>query len=58
MEWLQMGGYAQYVWPSYALAVATVLLNIRWARQSVRLAREEVRRRFAIAEADGTSREQ
>ena len=58
MAWLQMGGYAQYVWPSYVLAVATVLLNIRWARQLVRQAREEARRRIAIAETDGTSREQ
>lgn len=57
MEWLQMGGYAQYVWPSYALAVAAVLLNIRWARQSVRQAREEARRRIAITETDGASRE-
>jgi len=57
MEWLRMGGYAHYVWPSYALAVATVLLNVRWARQLVRRAREEARRRIAITESDGSGQE-
>jgi heme exporter protein CcmD len=46
-EWLKMGGYAQYVWPSYALALIAVLLNIRWARRSARQARMEARRRLA-----------
>jgi heme exporter protein CcmD len=57
MEWLRMGGYAQYVWPSYALAVATVLLNIYWARRLVRQAREDARRRLAIGEAADSNRE-
>jgi heme exporter protein CcmD len=48
-EWLKMGGYAQYVWPSYALALIAVLLNISWARRSARQARTEARRRLAAA---------
>jgi heme exporter protein CcmD len=51
-EWLKMGGYAQYVWPSYALALLAVLLNIRWARRSARQARMEARRRLAATRGD------
>jgi heme exporter protein CcmD len=57
MDWLRMGGYAQYVWPSYALAVATVLLNIYWARKLARQAREEARRRIAMSDGNVGSRE-
>ena len=27
-EWLQMGGYAQYVWPSYVLGLLILGLNL------------------------------
>jgi heme exporter protein CcmD len=40
-----MGGYGQYVWPSYLLTVLIVWLNIRWARQSVRKAHITAQRR-------------
>ncbi len=33
-----MGGYAAYVWPSYALTFAVVVLNIVWARRLPRYA--------------------
>jgi heme exporter protein CcmD len=45
--WLAMGRYAWYVWPSFALTLATVLLNIHWARRSYRDARDLARRRLA-----------
>jgi heme exporter protein CcmD len=45
--WLYLGGYGQYVWPSYALTLLVVWLNIRWARQSVADARTTARRRIA-----------
>ena len=45
---LAMGGYAQYVWPSFALALAAVVLNIVWARGAYRAAREEARRRVSM----------
>jgi heme exporter protein CcmD len=47
MKFLEMGGYALYVWPSYALTVLVVGLNIYWARRSLREAQAETRRRLA-----------
>jgi heme exporter protein CcmD len=47
LKFLQMGGYALYVWPSYALTALVVGLNIYWARRSLRDARIETRRRLA-----------
>jgi heme exporter protein D len=49
-EFLEMGGYAAYVWPSYAITLAIVVLNIVWACRSLSRAREEARRRLAIAD--------
>ena len=46
-EFLYMGGYAAYVWSSYALTLAVVFLNIVWARRLLARAREEARRRLA-----------
>jgi heme exporter protein CcmD len=47
MEFLQMDGYAVYVWPSYAITLAIVILNIVWARRSLSRARDDARRRIA-----------
>ena len=47
IEFLQMDGYAVYVWPSYAITLAIVILNIVWARRSLSRARDEARRRLA-----------
>jgi len=47
MNWLAMGGYAQYVWPSYALTLIVIALNIWWARRSLARARQEAHRRIA-----------
>ncbi len=47
MEFLEMGGYARYVWPSYALTLTIIVLNIIWARNAMKRAREEARRRVA-----------
>lgn len=52
MGWLAMGGYAQYVWPSYALTLAIIALNIWWARRSLARARAEARRRIVMQKAD------
>jgi heme exporter protein CcmD len=49
LKFLQMGGYAIYVWPSYALAALAVGFNIYWARRSLRVAQAETRRRLAGA---------
>ena len=44
-EFLSMGGYARFVWPSYALTLAIIILNIVWARRSLARARAAARRR-------------
>ncbi|MGH8231110.1 MAG: heme exporter protein CcmD [Steroidobacteraceae bacterium] len=47
LRFLQMGGYAAYVWPCYALTAVVVALNIRWACASLRSAQRDARRRLA-----------
>jgi heme exporter protein CcmD len=47
IQFLDMGGYAPYVWPSYAIVIAGIILNIVWARRSLRQARQAARRRLA-----------
>lgn len=46
IKFLQMGGYALYLWPAYALTVLVVCLNILWARRALRQARTLARRRL------------
>lgn len=43
---LDMGGYAVYVWPAYAVTLAVVVLNIVWARRALARSRAEARRRL------------
>ena len=47
-EFFHMSGYAAYVWPSFGLAAAALLLNIYWARRALRQAVAEARRRIAM----------
>jgi len=47
-EFLAMGGYARYVWPSYVLVIGAIVLNIVWARRALQRARAEARRRLAM----------
>jgi len=51
MHWLAMGGYWPYLWPSYALTLGVVLLNIHLARRSLREARRDAGRRAAAQRA-------
>ena len=46
--WLAMGGYAAYVWPSIALAVATLLVNFVLAKRRHAQALERALRRLAM----------
>jgi heme exporter protein D len=48
MEFLNMGGYAAYVWSSYGLTLVVIVLNIVWARRLLARSREEARRRLAM----------
>jgi heme exporter protein CcmD len=50
-HFLYMGGYAAFVWPSYALTMGIVVLNIVWARRSLASASQEARRRLSMKDA-------
>jgi heme exporter protein CcmD len=47
-QFFEMGGYAAFVWPSYAVTLAAIVLNIVWARRSLARSREDARRRLAM----------
>lgn len=47
-HFLHMGGYAAFVWPSYALAALVVHLNVLAARRSLREAQRAARRRLGM----------
>ena len=44
---LEMGGYAAYVWPAYAVTLAVVVLNVLAARRALQRSRAEAQRRLA-----------
>jgi len=52
LHWLSMGGYWPYVWPSYALTLCAVVLNIVLARRALRAAEGEARRRALTQRSD------
>ena len=52
LHWLNMGGYWPFVWPSYALALFAIVLNIVLARRSYKAARTEARRRALAQRSD------
>jgi len=47
-DFLYMGGYGAYVWPSYGLTLVIIVLNIVSARRLLARSREEARRRLAM----------
>ena len=48
-DFLAMGGYARYVWPAYGLAALVVGWNVWSALRLHALAREQAKRRAAVA---------
>jgi heme exporter protein CcmD len=46
-EFLDMGGYAAFLWPAYALTLAVIALNVFWARRALTRAEAAARRRLA-----------
>jgi heme exporter protein CcmD len=48
MEYLDMGGYARYVWPAYIIVIGAIAWNILIARRALRRAREAAVRRLAV----------
>ena len=51
-EFFDMGGYAAYVWPAYAVTLIVVLANAFSARRRLQSAQQEARRRLATRKAD------
>jgi heme exporter protein D len=49
LKFFAMGGYAAYVWPSYAVTAVAVALNIVWARSALRSAQREALRRLGAS---------
>jgi heme exporter protein CcmD len=47
-EFLAMGGYANFVWPSYAITTLAFVASIWQARRAHRNAVEAARRRLAM----------
>ena len=45
-EFLAMGGYAAFVWPSFGLTLIVLILNVRAARRDHASAREQALRRL------------
>ena len=54
MEYLDMGGYARYVWPAYIIVLVAIGSNVVMARRALKRARETAARRLAVK---GTSAE-
>ena len=46
-EFLDMGGYAAFVWPAYLVTFAVLALNVFWARCALARAQAAARRRLA-----------
>ena len=46
-EFLQMGGYAEFVWSSFGLAAATLAFNVISARKRLRMTLEKIAMRTA-----------
>jgi heme exporter protein CcmD len=51
-EFLDMGGYAAFVWPSYVVTLTVAVLNVLWARRALARAVAAARRRMAGGGAD------
>lgn len=47
-HFLDMGGYAAYVWPAYAVTLAVIALNIVWARRLLQRSRKEALHRLVM----------
>lgn len=50
MRFLEMGGYYPWVWPSFAVTLAVMGLNIYWARRLLARAQRTALRRLQMQE--------
>ncbi len=51
-EFLAMGGYAQFLWPAYAVTLLAIVANVVAARHAHAAALEEARRRLAMQDEE------
>jgi heme exporter protein D len=51
-DFLDMGGYAAYVWPAYAVTLLVLALNVAWARGALTRALAAARRRIGTEARD------
>lgn len=51
-DFLAMGGYAQFLWPAYALTLLAIFANVIAARRAHAAALEEARRRLAMQDEE------
>lgn len=49
-NWLAMGGYAAYVWPTYGLVCAVLLLNLWSGKRQRQQARRQLQRWYQSEE--------
>jgi len=49
-EFLDMGGYGKYLWPSFVLGFGIVVLNFVLALSSLKSAKQEARRRMEMSQ--------
>ena len=50
-EFLQMSGYAAFVWSAYGVAIGGLVLNVWLARRQLQQARVQARRRIAAQDS-------
>jgi heme exporter protein CcmD len=55
MEFIDMGGYAAYVWSSVGLTLFVLIVNALTARRAVKLELERLHRRYADSPNNGVS---
>ncbi len=56
-QFLQMGGYARFMWPAYGVALSLLLFNVLGARRALRMAKADARRRLAREQTRDQTRE-
>ncbi|MEE4184423.1 MAG: heme exporter protein CcmD [Gammaproteobacteria bacterium] len=44
-EFLEMGGYARYVWSAFGLSLTVLVIMVYWTRRSLRVTRQRLARR-------------
>ena len=49
-EFFEMGGYGKYLWPTFALGIGVVVLNLYLALKSLANAKQEARRRLGVSQ--------